>query len=140
MEPSQKARPVLNIVIWIFQILLALVFLSAGFLKAFKPIAEIGTQIFWAPRMPEGLVRFIGVSELLGGIGLILPAALKVLPQLTTFAAAGLSLVMLLANLYHIGQGEFFVLPSTGALLFFLLFVTFGRWKLSPIIKAGTQT
>jgi putative oxidoreductase len=132
MDQTQRKRSKLNIVLWIFQILLALLYLDAGFLKTFKPIQEIAPAIFWAPRLPEPLVRFIGISELLGAIGLILPAALKIFPQLTTLAAAGLTLVMLLANIYHISLGEFFVLPMTGILLFLLAFITYGRWKLSP--------
>jgi len=105
---------------------------DAGFLKTFKPIQEIAPTIFWAPRLPELLVRFIGISELLGAIRLILPAALKIRPQLTTLAAAGLTVIMIMANLYHISQGEFFVLPMTGILLLLLVFITYGRWKLVP--------
>ncbi len=133
MEKKQRKRSKLNIVLWILQVLLALLFLDAGFLKTFKPIQEIAPTIFWAPLLPEPLVRFIGISELLGALGLILPRALKIRPQLTTLAAAGLSLVMLLANIYHIYRGEFFVLPMTGILLFLSAFVAYGRWKLSPV-------
>ena len=77
-------------------------------------------------------MRFIGISELLGAIGLILPPLLKIRPQLTTLAAACLTLVMLLANIFHIVRGEFFVLPMTGAFLLLLAFIAYGRWKLSP--------
>ncbi len=135
MEQSQAKSSKLNIALWILQVLLAILYLNAGFLKTFKPIQEIAAQIFWAPRLPELLVRFIGVSELLGAFGLILPAAFKIRPQLTTLAAAGLTLIMLLANIYHIAQGEFFVLPMTGALLILAAFVAYGRWKLRPITK-----
>jgi putative oxidoreductase len=132
MEQTQKKRSKLNIALWILQALLALLYLDAGFLKTFKPIQEIAPTIFWAPRLPELLVRFIGISELLGAIGLILPAALKIRPQLTALAAAGLTVIMVMANLYHISQGEFFVLPMTGILLLLLVFITYGRWKLVP--------
>lgn len=132
MEQTEKKRSKMNIALWILQALLALLFLNAGFLKTFKPIQEIAPTIFWAPLLPEPLVRFIGISELLGAIGLILPAALKIRPQLTTMAGAGLTLVMLMANIYHISRGELFVLPMTGILLLLLAFITFGRWKLVP--------
>ncbi len=135
MEQTQKKSSKLNIVLWILQALLALLYLNAGFLKTFKPIQEIAPQIFWAPRLPESLVRFIGISELLGAIGLILPGMLKIRSQFTTLAAAGLTLVMLLANIYHISQGDFFVLPMTGLLFFLLAFITYGRWKLSPFAQ-----
>ena len=135
MEQTQKKRSVLNIALWVLQVLLAILYLNAGFLKTFKPIQDIASQIFWAPRLPVLLVRFIGISELLGAMGLILPAALKIRPQLTTLAAAGLTIIMLLANIYHIAQGELFVLPMTGVLLVMAAFVAYGRWKLSPFIK-----
>ncbi|MGA7162049.1 MAG: DoxX family protein [Bacteroidota bacterium] len=133
MEQTRPKMSKINIVLWILQILLALLFLNAGFLKTFRPIQEIAPTIFWAPSLPEPLVRFIGVSELLGAIGLILPGVFKLLPQLTTFAAGGLTGIMLLANIFHISRGEFFVLPMTGILLLVSAFVAYGRWKLFPL-------
>ncbi|MGA9407242.1 MAG: DoxX family protein [Bacteroidota bacterium] len=135
MEQVPQKRSIMNIVLWILQILLALLYLNAGFLKTFKPIEEIAPAIFWAPSLPVPLVRFIGISELLGALGLILPGALNIQPQLTTLAAGGLTLIMLLANIFHIFRGEFFVLPMTGILLLLLAFVTYGRWKLFPLTR-----
>ena len=136
MEQIQTKRSVLNIVLWVLQVLMAIAYLNAGYLKTFRSIMEIATTIFWAPSLPELLVRFIGISELLGAIGLILPALFKIRPQLTALAAAALSLVMLLANIYHMVKGEFFVLPMTLAFLFVLAFIAYGRWKLSPFIQS----
>jgi len=133
MEQAPKKKTWVNVVLWILQALMALAYLNAGYLKTFRPIAEIAPTIFWAPAVPEPLVRFIGVSELLGAIGLILPALLKIRPQLTTLAGAGLTLIMLLANIFHIVRGEFFVLPGTGVFLIVVGFITYGRWKLYPI-------
>ena len=138
MEQTQRKRSVVNIVLWILQVLMAITYLNAGYLKTFRPIMEIALTIFWAPSLPEPLVRFIGISELLGATGLILPALLKIRPQLTTLAAVALSLVMLLATIYHIVKGEFFVLPMTLAFLFILAFIAYGRWKLSPFIQRKT--
>lgn len=131
MTPRMKST--LNIVLWVVQALLALGYLNAGFLKTFRPIQEIAPTIFWVPSVPETLVRIIGVSELLGAVGLNLPALLKIRPQLTTLAAAALSLVMVLANIFHIARGEFFVLPMAGLFLVLDAFVAYGRWKWSPI-------
>ncbi len=133
MPETIRKRPVINITLWILQGLMARAYLNAGYMKTFLPIDEIAPTIFWAPRLPELLVRFIGVSELLGAIGLILPTLLRIRPGFTTLAAAALSLVMFFANLYHIAKGEFFVLPMTGLFLFVLGFIAYGRWKLSPI-------
>ncbi len=133
MEQTPKKASTLNTVLWVLQILMAMAYLNAGYLKTFRAIQEIAPTIFWAPSLPEALVRFIGISELLGAIGLILPGLLKIRPGLTTLAAAGLTLVMVLANIYHISKGEFFVLPMTGAFLLIMAFITYGRWKLSPL-------
>ncbi len=139
MDHARKKNHKLNIFLWVLQILFALLFASAGFLKTFKPIVEIAPMIPWAPTVPEWLVRFIGISELLGALGLILPAALRILPRLTTLAAAGLAAIMLLANLFHIYRGEFFALPMTGIFFALLAFIAYGRWKLAPFtVKENT--
>ena len=132
MEQSPRMKSTLNVSLWIAQALLALAYLNAGYLKTFRPIQEIAPTIFWAPLLPEPLVRFIGISELLGAVGLILPGLLKIRPQLTTLAAVGLTLVMLSANVFHIVRGEFFVLPMTILFLLLLAFVAYGRWKWCP--------
>lgn len=129
---AQQRNKKMHITLWVIQILLALLYLNAGYLKTFKPIEEIAPTIFWVTSVPEGLVRFIGISELLGGIGLILPAATGIRPQLSLYAAAGLTIIMTGANIFHIFRGEFFVLPMTGILLALCAFTAYGRWKLAP--------
>jgi len=129
-KPSNKK---LGVFLWVLQIVLAVMYLMAGIQKAFGDLSVVVKTIFWIAFTPPLLVRFIGVSELLGAIGLILPAALKIRPQLTTLAAAGLALIMLLANLMHIYRGEFFVLPMTLLMFAMAGFVAYGRWKLAPV-------
>ena len=129
-QPSNKK---LGVFLWVLQIVLAVMYLMAGIQKAFGDLSVVVKTIFWIAFTPPLLVRFIGVSELLGAIGLILPAALKIRPQLTTLAAAGLALIMLLANLMHIYRGEFFVLPMTLLMFAMAGFVAYGRWKLAPV-------
>ena len=136
MGQTNGKRSTINIVLWVLQILMALAYLNAGYLKTFRPIQEIAPTIFWVTSVPEPLVRFIGISELLGAIGLILPALLKIRPEFTTLAAAGLTVVMLLANIFHIVRGEYFVLPMTGIFFLVVAFIAYGRWKLSPITSA----
>jgi putative oxidoreductase len=130
-QPSNKK---LNIALWVLQVVLAAMYLMAGYQKAFGDLAVVVTSIFWIAYTPAVLVRFIGVSELLGAIGLILPAALRIRPQLTALAAAGLTLIMLLANLMHIYRGEYFVLPMTIIMFAMAGFVAYGRWKLAPVV------
>jgi uncharacterized membrane protein YphA (DoxX/SURF4 family) len=122
----------LNITLWVIQVVLAAMYLMAGYQKTFGDLAVVVKTIFWVAYTPAPLVRFIGTCELLGAVGLILPAALKIRPQLTTLSAAGLSLIMLLANILHIYRGEYYVLPMTLLLLAMAAFVAYGRWKLAP--------
>jgi putative oxidoreductase len=92
---AQRSRTGLSVALWVVQILLAALFINAGFLKATQPIASIAPMIPWAPDVPEPLVRFIGVSELAGAIGLLPPALTRIRPRLTPLAACGLVVVML---------------------------------------------
>ena len=130
---AKPRRTLLNVVLWILQVVLALMYLFAGYQKTFGNLQVVVKSIFWVLSVPAPLVRFIGISELLGGIGLVLPALLKIRPQLTALAAAGLSLIMVGANIFHLVRGEFFVLPMTFVLLILVAFVAYGRWKLAEL-------
>ncbi len=79
----------MNIVLWVIQGLLALAFLLTGFTKAFLPLATVKKNMPWAKDVPAPFVRFLGVAELLGAIGLIAPAATGIVPWLTVAVAAG---------------------------------------------------
>jgi uncharacterized membrane protein YphA (DoxX/SURF4 family) len=123
----------LHVGLWVVQVLLGLAFVMSGLMKLTTPIEEMAKQAAWVGQMPA-LVKFIGLSELLGGIGVILPAAVRVLPKLTGIAAAGLLVVMVLAVGYHFTHGDTLghTLP---ALVLGLLaaFVAWGRLVKAPI-------
>ena len=123
---------VMNISLWIVQVLLAVVFGMAGALKM-TPIDTLAQQLAWASTVPELLVRFIGVSELAGAIGLILPSVTRIRPGLTPLAAAGLVVVMILAAGFHISRGEIGALPINFILGGLAAFVAWGRTKKAPI-------
>lgn len=123
----------MNIVLWIIQILLALLFLFAGGTKLVIPpevLMKMGSpnQIV----LPGLLIRFIGVCEVLGALGLILPGLLRIRPSLTPLAAAGLVIIMIGATgLTFAGDGVgAAVVPFVVTLL--SAFVAYGRWRLSP--------
>lgn len=122
-----NARKGLSIALWISQILLAVMFGMAGFMKATQPIDQLSSMLPFVAQVPEGLVRFIGASELAGAVGLILPAALRVLPMLTPLAASGLAVVMVLAAGFHISRGEFSNLPVNFSVGSLAVFVAWGR-------------
>lgn len=123
----------LHYALWAVQILLALAFGMAGLMKTTQPIEELSKNMPWVAELP-GLVRFIGTSEFLGAVGMILPAALRIVPKLTGVAGAGLTVVMILAAGFHVMQHDAFahMIPSLvlGALA---AFVAWGRLVKAPI-------
>ena len=123
----------MNIALWIVQVLLALFFLMAGSSKLMTPVDELAQQMGWVNDFPTWLPTFIGAVEVLGALGLILPAATRIQPILTALAADGLATIMLLAAIFHISRGEFGPVGLNVVLLLLAGFVAYGRWKLAPI-------
>jgi uncharacterized membrane protein YphA (DoxX/SURF4 family) len=121
----------MNIALWIIQTLLALLFLFAGGMKLILPIEEMTQQI----AMPGLFLRFIGVCEVLGGLGLVLPWLIGIRPGLTPLAAVGLLIIMIgaTATTIIIGQVVTSILPLVVGIL--CLFVAYGRWRLVPARK-----
>jgi putative oxidoreductase len=121
----------MNIALWIVQVLLAAAFGMAGFTKIMQPIDAMVGMMPWAADVPLLLVRFIGVAEVAGALGLILPGLTKIQPRLTAYAAAGLVVVMLLASLFHASRGEFGNIGVNAVLLLLAAFVAYRRWPRS---------
>lgn len=116
----------MNIALWIIQALLAFAFLLAGGMKLAFPIEDLVANGMTAvEHMPAALVRFIGLSEVAGALGLILPAALRIKPKLTPIAAGALAFVMVLAVLTHLWLGE---PEAIGAPLLIGLLCAFVAW------------
>src|SRR5438045_4058522 len=83
--------------LWVLQVVLAAFFAMAGYSHSLAPFDEVVKRVVWMKDLPLALVKFIGVAELLGAIGLILPAATRVKPGLTIWAAIGVGTIMVLA-------------------------------------------
>jgi uncharacterized membrane protein YphA (DoxX/SURF4 family) len=130
---SGDVRPskALHLGLWVVQGLLGALFLAVGAMKATLPIAVLVDTLGWPAAVPAALVRVIGVAELLGALGLILPAATRVKPMLTPLAGVGLAMVMLLATIFHISRGELGALPIPLVLGGLAAFVAWGRAKAS---------
>ncbi len=120
-------------ILWIIQALLALLFLFAGGTKLVLPI-EVLTSM-GSPNaipLPGLIIRFIGVCEVLGALGLILPGLLRIRPGLTSLAAAGLVIIMIGATaLTFAGDGFAMALPPLVVGLL-AAFVAYSRWRLAP--------
>jgi len=117
--------------LWIVQGLLALLFLFAGGVKLVLPLEKL-TGPMPVP-LPGLFLRFIGVAEVLGAIGLILPGLLGIRPGLTPLAAAGLVIIIIGATVLTLAGGD-----VTAALIplvvgFLSAFVAYGRWRLAPL-------
>jgi uncharacterized membrane protein len=123
----------LHIALWVAQVLLAVAFGMAGVMKTFMPLEELAQKLPWVAESGAGLVRFIGISELAGALGLLLPAATRIKPILTALAGLGLLVVMVLAAGFHVMRGEVQALPVNFVLGGLAAFVAWGRWKKHPI-------
>ena len=128
-----KPSKALHVGLWIVQCLLGAMFLAVGTMKATQPIANLANALGWPAELPAALVRFIGVAEFLGGLGLILPAATRIMPMLTPLAGAGLATAMLFATIFHISHREFRALPAPIVLGCLAAFVAWGRAVKAPI-------
>ncbi len=123
----------MNIVLWVVQILLALAFLMAGGMKVSQPIEKLGKAMSWTAHASVGSVRLVGVLEILGALGLILPAVTGILPWLTPVAAIGLVLTMIGAAIVHIRLKEFAGLGAPLVLFLLALFIVYGRFVVAPL-------
>jgi hypothetical protein len=127
-----------NYVLWIVQGLLALIFLFTGGTKLILPIEVLTEQ---SP-LPGLFVRFIGVAEVLGAIGLILPGLLRIWPVLTPLAASGLVIivtgatVLTLVGVVPVGAAMALIPLMVGLLS---AFVAYGRWRLAPLGRRPTK-
>ena len=128
----------MNKALWIVQGLLAALFLFAGGMKLVLPIEEMTAQM--PVPIPGMFLQFIGVCEVLGAIGLILPGLLRTRPGLTPLAAAGLVVIMIGATALTLAGGDvaLALIPLVVGLL--LAFVAYGRWGARLPVGQNPQT
>lgn len=119
----------MTVALWIVQGLLALIFLFTGGMKLALPLEELTKQM----PLPGWFVRLLGVAEVLGALGLLLPGFLRIQPHLTPLAATGLVIIMVGAIVFTLaigGGGILVLIPLVVGLL--ASFVAYGRWRLAP--------
>jgi uncharacterized membrane protein YphA (DoxX/SURF4 family) len=124
----------MNIVLWILAGLLALVFLGAGAMKLTQSKEKLAANpnMAWTEQFSAGTVKLIGLLEVLAAIGLILPAALDIVPILVPLAAVGLVLIMIGAALTHARRNENQAVIINVVLLALAAFVVWGRFGPYP--------
>jgi uncharacterized membrane protein YphA (DoxX/SURF4 family) len=120
----------MNIVLWILQVLLALAFLAHGWMFLFPPPAIAAMM---NASLPRWFQLFLGVAEVLAGIGLTLPGITRIKPWLIVWAAGGIMIVMVSATIWHAVRGEISSAVVTAVLLAMATFVAYMRQRVRPI-------
>jgi len=132
MTNQQAALKGMNISLWIAQIILAAFFLTGAIMK-FQPVEKMAPIMPWVGQVPAGVVKLLGITDLLGAIGLVLPALLRIKPQLTPIAAIGALALMICAIIFHVSRGEAAVIGANIVAAVVAGFIIWGRFKKAPI-------
>jgi uncharacterized membrane protein YphA (DoxX/SURF4 family) len=119
----------MNVLLWIIQILLAALCLFAGVLKLVLPLDKLTGPV----AVPGLFLRFIGLCETLGGLGLILPGLLRIRTGLTPLAAAGLVIIMVGATVLNLRTGDLVTTTLTIVVGLLAALVAYARWKVVPL-------
>jgi uncharacterized membrane protein len=117
---------------WVLQIVFGLYFIAIGVMHFIVPDG-LPAQLGWMYDLPTWAHWVSGVAEILGGLGLILPGVTGIRPELTPLAAAGLTVVMLLAAIYHLGRGEASNVVVNLVIAASMGFIAYVRWRRHPL-------
>jgi uncharacterized membrane protein YphA (DoxX/SURF4 family) len=130
MKPvtTDRSGRKLNVLLWVLQVLLAMLFMFAGVMKFIIPVAEMTKQI----AMPGWFLHFIGGAEILGAIGLVLPGILRIRTGLTPLAAAALVVIMIGATAVNLKTGQSSAALITVVIGLLLVFVAYNRRRMEP--------
>lgn len=132
---SHPPRTLLRTFLWLCQSALAFFLLWGAYMKLGMPVEDAAKMAPWVAVHP-GLAKFTGVVDLLGGLGIVLPALLRIRPGLSVLAALGIIVLQVLAMGFHLSRGETMVLPMNLVLLALAAFVLWGRTRALPFVTA----
>lgn len=133
MVEAKTNSTVWTVILWVAQLLLAAAYGLFGTMKATQPLAELAKMMTWIPDFPPLFVRSLGVVEVLGAIGLILPSLTRIQPRLTVLAALCILLHQALAVTLHVSKGEISVLGLNVVLISLAALIFWGRRKKAVI-------
>jgi uncharacterized membrane protein YphA (DoxX/SURF4 family) len=122
----------MGIALWVGQVLLAVAFLGAGAMKLSQPKEKLAANMAWVEDFSQGSLGLIGTLEVLGALGVVLPALTGILPWLTPLAALGLVLTMAGAAFTHLRRNEYGDIAKNAVLLVLAAFVAYGRFFVLP--------
>ena len=120
-----------NRVLWVLQWIFGLYFIGYGVMHFVVPVG-LPELLDWMYDLDPTLHYVSGVAEIIGGLGLILPGLTGVMPELTSWAAVGLGLVMVGAMIYHAGRAEVINIALNIVVAAVMAYIAYGRWALSP--------
>jgi uncharacterized membrane protein YphA (DoxX/SURF4 family) len=129
---TQPPRRVLAAGLWAAQLVLAFFLLFGAYMKLAAPAEEVAKMMVWAAQYPN-LKTFTGIIDLLGGLGILLPALTRIQPRLTVAAALGIVVLQVLAFGFHASRGEWPATPFNVILLGLAVFVLWGRSRAVPV-------
>lgn len=127
----------LRIGLWIAQALIFFVFVASGLVKLLTPIPQLAAMMPWTGDHSEIFVRVIGLIDIAGGLGILLPALTRIPPGVTVLAAFGCTVLQIFALVFHISRGEAAVTPLNFVMLALAAFVLWGRAIKFPISSRG---
>ncbi len=134
VQAVPSSSKLLNISLWIAQVLVAVAFCMIGFIKLSTPIADLSKMMAWTGEYPEAFVRTIGLIDLAGGLGMLLPSLTRIMPRLTVITAMAATALQILAIGFHVSRGEAAMTPLNFVLLALIVFILWGRSKKAPIV------
>lgn len=115
---NHRKLVMLDIVFWFVQWVIAVAFVASGAMKVLQPVGKLTDSMAWVPTVKPSTVKLIGIAEVLGGLGLVLPSLMGIAPILAPIAAVALALVMMLAAIKHFQMND-----AKGAVPSIVLFV-----------------
>jgi hypothetical protein len=123
---TERSRP-LSIGLWIVQGLLFVLFAGTGLWKLLTPIPKLAAVFPWMGQVPASFLRATALIDLLGGVGILVPALTRIKPGLTVVAALGCAALQVCAIVFHVRRGEASATPFNFVLVGLSLFVWWGR-------------
>ena len=126
-------RRAVDVSLWVAQVLIAGSFCAAGAMKVGMPIGRLSHIWPWTGALPVPSVRLLGVVDLAGGAGVLLPAVARTVPGLTVWSALGCVVLQACAIAFHTSRGEVAVVPGNVVFVVLSAFIGWGRWRWVPI-------
>jgi hypothetical protein len=136
-SPAPAPGKSLKIGLWAAQFVIFALFVLFGGMKLLMPVDQLASMWGWPGQVPAWILHLMGAIDVAGGLGVLLPAATRILPRLSVLAALGCSLLQSAAIIFHLSRGEASVTPLNFVLLALSLFILWGRGKKAPVLPRG---